>query len=68
MVPEKMDDADALLQLSTFVNDNYNLIRDLRENAMLHMMFSKELGKLHDILLNLMFSLQKCNEGWGGEK
>ena len=59
MTFEKMDAAACMLAFSTFINDNYALIRDLRENAILHDMFGKELEKLHNIMLDLMFKLKK---------
>lgn len=62
-----MDDQAALQELSAFVNNNYDLIRDLRENALIHEKFASKIGKMHDIMLDLMFALNKP-QGGGDDK
>lgn len=50
-------DENATQLLLDFVESNYDLIRDLRENAVIHQKYGKTMGRLHDIMLNLLFAL-----------
>lgn len=46
-----------LKQLSEFVNENYELIRSLRENEIIHKNFEKHLARIYDAMLDIRFKL-----------
>lgn len=49
-------DENAAQLLLDFIESNYDLIRDLRENAVIHQKYGKSIGRLHDIML-ILFAL-----------
>lgn len=52
-----IDNDNAERLLLEFVEGNYDLIRDLRENEVIHKKYGKTMARLHDIMLNLLFVL-----------
>lgn len=45
-------------RLKEFVNENYELVRELRENPEIHEKFERQLQKIYDAMLDLLFKLQ----------
>lgn len=51
------DNGLALKRLREFVNENYELVRELRENAEIHEKFERQLGRIYDAMLDILFKL-----------
>ena len=48
----------AVLTLKEFVDSNYVLIRQLRENDAIHENFEKQLARIYDSILDIRFKLK----------
>lgn len=51
------EDKMALKRLKEFVTENYELVRELRENAIIHEKYERQLQKVYDAMLDLLFKL-----------